>query len=389
METISKPDYLSIMIVAGEASGDAHGAALVKAIREQAPFDVHFFGAAGENLRAAGVETIVRADDLAIMGLAEIARAVPMFWGVLRCLVSAARDRRPDLVILVDFPDFNLRLAAALKRRGFKIVYYVSPQIWAWRGYRIRQIRRNVDLMLSILPFEKKWYAERGYEKIEFVGNPLAASIAPGVGREEFCRAHALDPTRPIVSLLAGSRRKEVAKILPEMLRAVQKVHESRPDVQFVVAVAPTRTKEASQNIIDSAGKLPSLLVVKDETRAAVGISDAAIVASGTATLETALLGTPLAVVYKVSAQNWHLFRHFIKVPHFGLVNLIAGERLAAELIQNDCSGDKIGAEILRLLDRQVNESMRARLRDVAGRLGDSDASETAARLVLNQLAAG
>src|SRR5690349_7289578 len=200
-----------IMIVAGEASGDAHGASLVNALREVAPQTTfQFFGATGARLRAAGVESIVDTDKLSILGLWEIGTALPKFFAAYRKLKQAVVTHNPDAVILIDWPDFNLRLARWLRRHGTRVIYYVSLQLWAWRSYRAHNIRRDVDLLLSILPFEKEWYAARGMTHVEYVGHPLASNVAATYDREEFCRRHDLDPTRPIISLLPGSRRKEL-----------------------------------------------------------------------------------------------------------------------------------------------------------------------------------
>src|SRR2546423_3644077 len=216
---------LRMMIVAGEPSGDAHAAALVRALRDEWGAALEFFGSTGAAMRAAGVESIVKADELAIVGLAEIAAALPKFWDAYRRLRRAALERKPRAVILVDWPDFNLRLAHTLHRRGLKIIYYISPQLWAWRSHRVRNIRRDVDLLLTILPFEKGWYDERGVRHVEFVGHPLAGEVSAQYGREEFCRRNGLDASRPIVALLPGSRHKEFQKILPPMLAAASIIH--------------------------------------------------------------------------------------------------------------------------------------------------------------------
>src|SRR5437870_13667203 len=202
------PSSISLMIVAGEASGDAHGAALVSAFRKAASqTHFEFFGATGAQMREAGVDSVVRSDELSILGLWEIARALPRFWRAFQELKRAARERKPDAVILIDWPDFNLRLARWLHRQGFRVIYYVSPQLWAWRSHRARALRRDVDLLLSILPFEKEWYDGRGMTHVEYVGHPLVGKVCAGCDREEFCRRHDLDPARPIVALLPGSRR--------------------------------------------------------------------------------------------------------------------------------------------------------------------------------------
>src|SRR6185295_3706338 len=272
-------EQFRIMIVAGEASGDAHAAALVAALRVAQPnAQLNFFGATGPLLRASGVESIVRSDDLAILGLLEIGGALPKFWRAYNLLKEAAIKNKPDAVILVDWPDFNLKLARALHRRGLKIIYYISPQLWAWRSYRARSIQRNVDLLLSILPFEQEWYAERGIDQVEFVGHPLAGEVHAGSDRAEFCRQTKLDPRLPIVSLLPGSRSQEVERILPPMLEAAALISVLRPDIQFVIVVAPSRTSEEVRNIVRSQRAtpepLPSCLhIVSGQSRDALAAS--------------------------------------------------------------------------------------------------------------------
>ncbi|MDQ3685581.1 MAG: lipid-A-disaccharide synthase [Acidobacteriota bacterium] len=387
-------ESIRLMIVAGEASGDAHAAALVRALREKAPgARFEFFGATEREMRAAGVESIVCADDLAIVGLLEVGRALPKFWEAYKTLKASALARRPDAAILVDWPDFNLPLARALHRRGIKVIYYISPQLWAWRARRVRNIRRDVDLLLAILPFEPEWYKKRGITHVEFVGHPLTGEVRPRYGRAEFCARHNLDPSRPLIAFLPGSRRKELQRILPPMIDAAQHISHERPDAQFVVALAPTRSSDEARTIIDAAlsnglSESGALRVAQHETREALAAADAAAVASGTATLEAALTETPLVVVYKESALNWHTLGRLIDVEHFGLVNLIAGERLATELMQDDFTGETLARELLQLLDPERNALFRARLRAATARLGAGGASDHAAESVLRAVRA-
>jgi len=385
-------ESLRLMIVAGEPSGDAHAAALVRALRELSPAtDFEFFGATHGAMRAAGVESIIRADDLSITGLLEIGRALPKFWRAFQTLKQAAFERRPDAVLLVDWPDFNLKLARAFHSHGLKIIYYISPQLWAWRSYRARGIKRDVDLLLAILPFEPDWYKARGITHVEFVGHPLAGEVRPRYGREEFCRRHQLDSSQLLVALLPGSRRKELARILPPMLDAARRVLSSRPGARFVIPLAPTRTRAEVESVIASAAAVgppdeslrQALFVTQDETREALAAADVAAVASGTATLETALIGTPLVVVYKESTLNWHALRPLISVEHFGLANLVAGERIAPELLQYDFTGERLAGELLQLSEPEHNAAVRARLRQAVARLGAGGASERAAAAIL------
>lgn len=371
-----------LMIVAGEPSGDAHSAALVNSLRAINP-EISFFGATGPLMRAAGVETVVNSDDLAIMGIVEVGRVLPKFIGAFRKLRTAAVERSPDAVVLVDWPEFNLRLASALRRRGLKVVYYISPQLWAWRPRRVNNIKRDVDLLLSILPFEAEWYQAHGVDHVEFVGHPLSGEVTAQFGREEFCRRNDLDPSRPIVSFLPGSRRKELERILPPMLMAIEKLHRARPEVQPVIVVAPSRTAAETRGVI-SRHTRQQFKLIEQQTREALAASDAAAIASGTATLEAALLETPMVVVYKESPINWHTLGRLITTPHFGLVNLVAGKEIAKELMQDDLNGENVVQELLRLLEPEANTAARANLREVARKLGDPGASQRAAELILS-----
>ncbi len=378
------------MIVAGEASGDAHAAKLVGALRENSPETAfEFFGATGQKMRDAGVETILNADNLAIVGLPEIARALPMFWKAFQKLKSEAVERKPDVVILVDFPEFNLKLAKTLKKRNFKIVYYISPQLWAWRKYRVGTIEKYVDLLLVILPFEKDWYAKQGIRHVEFVGNPLAREVYSRLTKKDFCQKHSLDSAEPIVALLPGSRHKEIARILPLLLETAALMAAKNPEIQFVIASSSKAKRSEIESIIEQSTRkkinLPKVLMtVAEETREVLNASDAAAVTSGTATLETAIIGTPLAVVYKTSGFNYKLLRPLISVEHFGLINLIARERLARELIQNDFTSAALAAELFRLLEPEINKRMRERLKETADALGGGGASKRAAEYTLN-----
>jgi lipid-A-disaccharide synthase len=384
-------ETLSFLIVAGEASGDAHAAGLARALRESnTNKQVEFFGATGARMRAEGIESIVNSDELSILGLWEIGRMLPSFWKAYKRLKNAATARKPSAAILVDWPDFNLRMARWLHRRKIPVIYYVSPQLWAWRSHRARNMRRDVDLLLSILPFEKEWYAARGMTHVEYVGHPLAGEVRATYGREEFCRRNNLDASQPIIALLPGSRHMELVRILPPMLKAAQTISRQRSNVQFLVVVAPNRDPAEAQQIIAAHQTdlqlKQSLRMVHQQTREALAAVDAAGIASGTATLEAALLGTPMVVVYKESFLNWHVLGRMITTDHYGLVNLVAGKRLATELIQNEFTGDSLAKELLALLDAQSNATIRAELKTVARKIGDRGASERAARAILKAI---
>lgn len=375
---------IKIMIVAGEDSGDRHAAKLVNALREARP-DVkfEFFGAAGPKMREVGVEATVEADGLSIVGLAEIGRALPMFLSVMRKLRTVAAEKGPDVAVLVDFPDFNLKLAKHLKRLGIRVVYYISPQLWAWRKYRISTIKKYVDLMITILPFEKDWYREHGVEHVEYVGSPLAREVHADRSKDEFCRDHNLDPSKPIIALLPGSRRKEIARILPIMLDVAR--DDRFVDKQFVMALA-TENHIDYVNAAFETDKF-KVRIVQNETYDALNASDAAAVTSGTATLEAGIIGTPMVIVYKTSAINYKLLEPLIDVPHYGLINLIAGERVVTELIQDDFTARSLADELIRLLGHETNSATREQLKSAADKLGHGGASKRAAEYILLRLA--
>src|SRR5258706_10459131 len=263
------PNQLSLMIVAGEASGDAHAASLVRSLRATATgIEFDFFGATGARMRAAGVDSIVNTDELAILGLWEIGRALPKFWRAFGSLKRTAIDRKPDAVVLVDWPDFNLRLARWLHSRGVQVIYYISPQLWAWRSYRVHSVQRDVDLLLSILPFEKEWYAARGMTQGEYVGHPLTGQVRARYDLAEVCRRNDFDPSRPLVALLPGSRHKELVRILPPMLDAASRISKENRKIQFAVMVAANRDPKEAQQIL-AAGNYESSF--RDSMRVKIG----------------------------------------------------------------------------------------------------------------------
>jgi lipid-A-disaccharide synthase len=382
------PVSLTLMIVAGEPSGDAHAAALVSALRERTP-DVSFFGATGPLMRAAGVQTIVNSDSLAIMGIVEVGQVFHRFMRAFRDLKTAAIEHKPDAVILVDWPEFNLRLATSLHRRGIRIIYYISPQLWAWRPQRVNRIKRDVDLLLTILPFESDWYSSRGVSQVEFVGHPLVGQVSAKFDREEFCRRYDLSANQPIVSFLPGSRHKELQRILPPMLDAIGLLAEDQKTLQFVISVAPSRTIDETKEIMNRHERnrhSDRVRMVHGNTREALAASDVAAIASGTATLEAALLSTPMVIVYKESPINWHTLGRLITSPFYGLVNLVAEQEIVKELMQDDLNGELLAVELTRLLEPKTNQAMRQSLVQVAAKLGPPGASNKAAEAVLEFL---
>ena len=405
--SLTPNSQLRIMIVAGEASGDKHGAALARSLVELQP-ETRFelFGSGGDEMRSAGVETLVDAREVAIIGVPEIVRALGRLYRAYRRLLEAARERKPDVVVLIDWPDFNLRLARRLHREGFKVVYYISPQVWAWRKYRVRAIRRDVDRMLVILPFEEKFYEEAGVQ-VEYVGHPLAEAVRSTTTREEFCARHAFDPDRPIIALLPGSREKEVHYHLPAMLEAAKKIRNAKCEIRnseavdgvisnfefrisnFLIPLASTVSRNQIDTILKEAGAPGDIDVklVEQDTNDTLFHSSFAVVASGTATVEAALAGVPMVIIYRGSELNWRLIRPLIHLDTFGMVNLIAGRRIVPELMQHDVTGDKIANEVTALLtDPKRLALMKLDLGEVRERLrsGGGSASHRAARAVIS-----
>jgi lipid-A-disaccharide synthase len=417
----SAKSKIRLMMVAGEASGDKHGAALAEKLKQFYPekqFEI--FGAGGEEMRGAGVETLVDAKDVAIMGIPEIIRALGKLYGAYRKLITAARRRKPDVVVLIDWPDFNMRVAKRLHKEGFKIIYYISPQVWAWRRYRVNALRRDVNRMLVILPFEEEFYKSENIE-VEYIGHPLANAVKVTTSREEFARRHILDATRPIIALLPGSRHKEIHYHLPAMLDAALRLQNVDcglriPDVifkqddklqiaedqatetladsenpqsaihipQFILPLASTIARQQIETAIEAAGV--DVKIIERDTYNALGHAMFAIVASGTATVETALANTPMIIIYRGSQLNWRLIRPLIHLETFGMVNLIAGRRIVPELMQQEVTGEKIAAEVKAILKDPVRlEQMRRDLAEVQTKLkaGGGSGAERAARAVM------
>ncbi len=377
---------MRILISAGEASGDTYGAKLMEALRHeardrnlQAP---EFFGVGGEQMQQAGCDLVVNAHEIAVVGLAEVVEHLPRIYRRFRDVVNEAERRRPDAAVLIDFPDFNFRLAKELHKRDIPVIYYVSPQLWAWRPSRIELVRKYVRKMLVIFPFEEAFYRERGIDA-EFVGHPLADIPVPAITREQFAAEYQLDPARPWIALLPGSRRGEVSRIFPTLLGAAQLLG---PDYVYIVPVASTLDHAwMAQFLRDYHG--PAVTFTRD-ARAALLHARAAGVASGTSTLEAALIGTPFAMVYRVAPLTWSLGRRLVKVDRFAMVNLIAARDVVVELVQQELTAEGLAGELRRLLsDTGARERMIADFREVKQKLepGDSQVSpsERAAKTII------
>jgi len=364
----------TIFISAGEASGEHYGALLAAALRQRlaaAGKTARLMGMGGQRMQEAGLELVVRSEDMAVMGLTEVLLHLPRIYGEFRKLKRAIRERRPDVAVLIDFPDVHFKLARQLHRMGVPVIFFVSPQLWAWKKRRIEQVRKYVDRMLVIFPFEEAFYREQGV-KAKFVGHPLAELALPAISREQFAAENGLHPDRIWIALLPGSRPTEIRDHLPEMLEAAWSMSLPVPAAaaplekyEFVVPLAPTldakQRAEVLQLAEDRGGGL-SVRVV-DDARAALFHCRAAVVASGTATVEAALIGNPFVVVYRVSAVTYAIAKRTVKVAHVAMANLIAGKRVVPELIQHDFTAANIVQQLEPLLpDGAARESMMKEL---------------------------
>ncbi len=378
---------MRILISAGEASGEFYGAELIHALRRQISENqgeaaIEFFGVGGERMRDAGCELLVDAKEIAEVGIVEVVKHIPTIYQRFRGVVREAEWRRPDAAVLIDFPDFNLRLARELHRRGVPVIYYVSPQLWAWKQRRIERVRKYVREMLVIFPFEEKFYRERGIAA-EFVGHPLANLPLPTVAREEFARQYNIDPRREWIALLPGSRRGEVSRILPVLLRAAQLLG---PDYVYIVPVASTLDADWMSSLLRGHSGPP--ITFTRDARGSLLHARAAAVSSGTATLEACLIGTPFVMVYGVAPLTWKLGRRLVKVDRFAMVNLIAEKEVVPELVQADFTPERVCAELRRIIaDGEPRTTMLEAFGEVKQCLQPRNdcgtASDRAARTVL------
>ncbi len=377
-----------IMIIAGEASGDLHGARLVQAMREQEP-GLSFCGMGSREMAAAGVELLFDASRIAVVGLAEVLTHFPDILSALKIVKKRMREDPPDLLILIDFPDFNLMLAKRAKKLGIPVFYYISPQVWAWRTGRVKTIGRLVDTMGVILPFEESFYCSRGVTA-HYVGHPLLDSVKVTTDRESFCRRHGINPDHKLVGLLPGSRRKEISALLPDLLAAAKRLL-GKYDQEFIflLPVASTVSEEELwNNGLGDYSEVINFRLIREDRYDMMAACDVVVAASGTVTLELAILGIPMVVVYRVSPHTYILGRLLVRhMQFFSLVNLIAERGVVTELLQDDVQPGKIEAELARLLfnDKAGNE-MKQGLAEVRAKLGSAGASRQAAGLAFKLL---
>ena len=364
---------IPLLLSAGEASGDMYAARLATALR--ARLDVELFGMGGPQMRAAGVEIITDYSEVAVVGITEIVRHLPSLVRAMNRIVAEAEARRPALAILTDFPGFHLRLARKLQPRAIRNVYYICPQFWAWRPWRVNLIRRRFAKALCIFPFEEKFFRNAGVQT-EFIGHPLVGEVTARKDRKTFCQEQRIDPTRTVVTILPGSRAGEIAHHLPVLQETCARIHARKPS-QFIVAAA--HAKDVALLESGWPGGI-TVRVVQDETYNALAAADVAIVSSGTATVEAALLNTPMVVVYRVSPLTAILAKPLVRTAHFAMVNLIADKQVVPELVQDDFTPDRVAEAVLNLLhDPNARTAMKEGLAEVRRRLGPPGAVNRAA----------
>ena len=368
---------MKILVSAGEASGDRYAAQVVEELRKRLP-GADFFGCAGRRLRAAGVRPIVRSEDLAVVGVFEVITHIPRIYREYRRLTERIEQERPDLAILTDSPDFHLRLAKKLRRAGVPTFYYVAPQVWAWRKGRIRQLRSFVDQVLCIFPFEEAFFGQHGV-RTTYVGHPLADEEPVSVDRPNYFRQHGFDEGLPLVALLPGSRRGEAERHLPVLRETIGRLRRESGLNLVLPASSTTGAAFFRERIADL-----GVQVTEEGAAEALAHADLALVASGTATVEAALIGTPMVVFYRVSTASWAVGKLLVDVPFYSMVNLLAGRAVVPELIQGDCTPERLAAEAKRLLqDAALRKRMSEDLEKVAKTLrGARPAAERAAEVI-------
>jgi len=374
---------IKVLIVAGEASGDLHGSRLVTEMISLDP-RLRFYGVGGEKMKNAGVMLVADAAEMAVVGITEVLFKIKNVYKVYRRLKNSLTADSPSLIILIDYPDFNLLLARAAKKKGIPIIYYISPQVWAWRKRRVRLIARLIKKMIVIFPFEKKFYEDASVA-VDFVGHPLLDSVHPRWSREEAFRQFSLSPGVLTIGILPGSRMSEISRHLPPVLKALPLIAEKSGPVQFIIPVAPGIALTDLKNMVGP--QQATIRVVENNMYDVMHIADLLLVASGTATVEATIIGTPMIVIYRVSLLTYFLGRLLIKVKHIGMVNIIAGKRIVPELIQKELHPEKIARTVNGMVqDPSALAEMRQDLVAVREKIGNPGASARAARIIIDTL---
>ena len=378
-----KNSVKKVLLVTGEASGDLHGSHLVKHLKRLDP-SLRIYGIGGEELRKAGMEILFHAQELSVVGIVEVCARLPQIVRAFQTLKREIVSSPPDLLILIDYPDFNLRIAAVARKHRVPVLYYISPQIWAWRQNRVKKIARLVDQMAVVFPFEAPFYEQHGVP-VQFVGHPLMDREVPVMDTQALLQQFAMKSQWPIVGLLPGSRKSEIDRLLPVMLGAAVLIHKEFPQAQFIIPVAPGIREEDIKERVKQHGLAVS--IVKDQLHQALHICHIVLVASGTATLETALMKKPMIIMYRIALLTYLVGRLMIRVPTIGLANIVAGRQIVPELIQGDASPQRIFQEVVLLLkDPQRMTAMEQELARVGELLGSAGASERVAAMAYDMI---
>ena len=371
------------MIVAGEASGDIYGADLAREASKLDP-NLHFFGIGGARMREAGVDTLVDSADMAVVGLVEVLKHFDVISNAFLKLKKILLNDRPDLLILIDYPGFNMRLAKIAKKAGIKVLYYISPQIWAWRQGRVKKIARLVDHMAVILPFEASFYEQAGVP-VTFVGHPMLDMVNVTMDRNQAAVSFGLDPAKRIIGLFPGSRRNEIERLLPVIAASARHLKERFPDIQFILPLASTLQNDDITPQLKDAGL--DVTITRERIHDMIRACDAVISVSGTVTLEIALVGTPMVIIYKLSPLTYQLAKRLVKIDNIGLCNIVAGETMVQELIQDAASPERIAAEIERFLnDESYAKRVQQKMLSIREKLGNGKASARVAQLAYNMM---
>jgi len=376
-------EKLRFMIIAGESSGDAHGSALISELKAAAP-DCVIYGIGGEKMQAAGIEVLHDITELAVVGLAEVIKNFSRFRRIFYEMLKVAETRKPDAVILIDYPGFNLRFARRARALGLRVIYYISPQVWAWGRNRVRRIKDDVDRMLVIFPFEEQFYRQHGIDA-RFVGHPMIERLQPATSAEEFRRELGISSEEKVVGLLPGSRENEIRRHLPVMLKAAAIIKKKYGRVRFVIPPASPGLRSIISEIIRKQTHCPPVQLWEAGAYDVMDAADVAMVSSGTATLETGCFGTPLVVIYKVNWLTYLMAKKLIKIPNIGMINIVAEAPVAPELVQRKASAANIAGEALKLLtDDELRLKLSKQLSQVRKKLGSPGASRKAAHEILD-----
>ena len=372
-----------VMIIAGEASGDLHAAKLVREVNAKTS-NIDFYGIGGKHMSEAGVETLVDSAKLAVVGLVEVLAHWNTISGALKKMQHLLRTSPPDLLVLTDYPDFNLRLAKTAKECGVKVLYYISPQVWAWRQKRVFKIRKIVDMMAVVFPFEEKFYREYNVP-VRFVGHPLVDEVHASADQATLKKEFLLDNDKPVVGLFPGSRHSEIKRLLPIIVESAKKIIANKPDTQFVIPVASTLKEEDILPYFE--GTEFDMRVIHHRSHDVMQVCDAIITVSGTVTLEIALMQKPMVVINKISALSYFFVSRMLKIKHIALCNIVANKRIVPELIQNDAEADKIASTLCDLIDnKELSTNIITELGTIKNKLSDDTLKTDLSTLLIDML---